>query len=464
MLVLDPKDPMSSARVFLDMIGTHEGARTLHHHRGAFYQWDGTHYPEFDEAGSKAALYSFLAAAKIQTTKKGDPVNFKPNRARVGDVLDALRAQAHLPSSLTAPAWLNAYSGLSPSDFLVCRNGLLYHPARRLMDHTPQFFSHNALDFEYQHDVGEPKELHRFMDDLFDDDLEPRDCLQEIFGYFLTADTRQHKIPLIVGPRRSGKGTIARVLTGLLGQDNVCAPTLASLGTNFGLSPLIGKLAAIIADARLGGRADQHAVAERLLSISGEDAITIDRKYLPPWTGRLPVRFLILTNELPRIADASGALASRFIVISLTQSFYGKEDPGLTDKLLGELPAILNWALDGLARLRKRGHFLQPSASMDTIQDLEDLGSPIKAFIRDRCEVKAGAEVSLPQLFEAWGKWCEEQGRDHDGTVQTFARDLRAAEPGLRKTRPRAEGERIRGYEGIRLLSGWELVRSGPRT
>ncbi|MCZ6737546.1 MAG: hypothetical protein O7B77_06175, partial [Actinobacteria bacterium] len=51
------------------------------------------------------------------------------------------------------------------------------------------------------------------------------------FGYALTQDTRQQKLFLIVGPKRSGKGTIARVLTAMVGADNVCNPTLASLST-----------------------------------------------------------------------------------------------------------------------------------------------------------------------------------------------------------------------------------------
>src|SRR5262249_8813472 len=146
------------------------------------------------------------------------------------------------------------------------------------------------------------------------------------------------KIFLIVGPKRSGKGTIGRVLTALLGKDNTANPTLAGLSSHFGLSPLINKRAAIISDARLGPQTNAHTVAERLLSISGEDALTIDRKYREPWTGRLGVRFLILTNELPRITDASGALASRFVVLTLRETFYGREDLALTDKLLKELP------------------------------------------------------------------------------------------------------------------------------
>src|SRR5207237_2862878 len=135
------------------------------------------------------------------------------------------------------------------------------------------------------------------------------------------------------------------VLTGVIGLDNSIAPTLAGLGTNFGLAPLIGKRVAIISDARLGGRADQHIIAERLLSISGEDAITIDRKYRDAWTGRLQTRFLILTNEIPHFTDASGALASRFIVLTLSNSFYGRENTRLTEELVEEAPAIFNWSL-----------------------------------------------------------------------------------------------------------------------
>jgi putative DNA primase/helicase len=154
----------------------------------------------------------------------------------------------------------------------------------------------------------------RFLHDLWGDDKQTTSTLQEVFGYVIGGDTRQQKIFLIVGPKRSGKGTIARVLTGILGRHNVAAPTLAGIATNFGLQPLIDKPLGIVSDARLSGKTDRSIVVERLLSISGEDSITVDRKYRDPWTGRLPTRFLILTNELPKLMDSSGALASRFIV------------------------------------------------------------------------------------------------------------------------------------------------------
>jgi putative DNA primase/helicase len=119
--------------------------------------------------------------------------------------------------------------------------------------------------------------------------------------------------------------------------------------------------------------------------------------------------------------------------------------------MLPELPGILNWAIEGLKRLRSRGHFLQPASSQDAITEMEDLASPVGAFVRDYCDVAPGKTIPSTELFEAWKSWCKSQGREHAGTIQIFGRDLRAAVAGLKIGRPREDGGRIRTYEGIDL-------------
>ena len=213
----------------------------------------------------------------------------------------------------------------------------------------------------------------------------------------------------------------------------------------------------------MSGRADQQVIVERLLSITGEDGQTIDRKYNPqPWTGKLPTRFAILTNELPKLGDASGALSSRFILLRMTKSFYGREDQGLTDKLLTELPGVLNWALDGWAALKRVGHFKQPASAQQAMEQLEDLSSPIGAFVRERCEIGEAYTIGVEEMFRAWKTWCEAQGRDHPGTKQSFGRDLRSALPELNMAQLGPRGERARVYQGLRpgtediATSSWE--------
>ena len=164
-----------------------------------------------------------------------------------------------------------------------------------------------------------------------------------------------------------------------------------------------------------------------------------------------PTRFVVLTNELPRLTDSSGALASRFVVFVLQNSFYGKENPALTDELLAESTAIFNWALDGLDRLNQRGYFVNPTSGKEAVQQLEDLSSPISAFIRDSCDVGGGNSVDVAEIWKAWKFWCDDENR-HPGTKAGLGRDLRAAVPTVKKTRPRTTGpNRPYVYEGIGL-------------
>jgi putative DNA primase/helicase len=217
------------------------------------------------------------------------------------------------------------------------------------------------------------------------------------------------------------------------------------------LWPLVGTSLAIISDARLSGRSDQAVITERLLSISGEDNLTIDRKNLSPVTVKLSTRVMICTNEMPRLSDSSGALASRFVILRMTKSFYGREDSALTEKLLTELPGILLWAVEGWRRLQERGRFLTPASSAEAVQELDELGSPITAFIRECCTVGPGHSVAKLDLYKAWVSWCAEQGRDNAGTQASFGRDLAAVCPGLTVRQPRVAGARFRLYEGISL-------------
>jgi putative DNA primase/helicase len=276
---------------------------------------------------------------------------------------------------------------------------------------------------------------------------------------------------MLIGPPRCGKGTILRILEALVGYANRVSPSLASLGTQFGLQPLIGKRLAMISDARLSGRADQQPIVENLLRISGEDTITIDRKNMTAWSGKMAIRFVLASNELPAFSDASAALANRFLPFKFNTSFLGKEDHGLTARLLKELPGIVLWALEGLARLNQRGYFQRPTSADELASDLVDQTSPIRAFVDEMCVVSEHSQADRDELFKAWKKWCEAQGRDHAGTKVSFGRQLSAAFPGVKRSQPRGPGTTSRGqeacategsgtrlnlYTGIRLRHDWE--------
>ena len=51
-LMLDPADPLKSARTFLERRHIQDGVITLHHQAGQFYAWNGSCYPLADEAAN----------------------------------------------------------------------------------------------------------------------------------------------------------------------------------------------------------------------------------------------------------------------------------------------------------------------------------------------------------------------------------------------------------------------------
>lgn len=448
-LLLNPKDPRRNARAWLVREKLEDRVWFVD---GQFYIWETPVYRVLSVPELRSRLGAFLDKTCKQVSATNTNIApFQPTRDDISLVVDALQQLTYRQA--TSPCWLDD-TKLDPRDYVLCANGILHIPSGKLYQPTPMFFSVNALDFSYDAGAPEPIEWLRFLDTLWADEPEPIALLQEWIGYQLTPDTRYQKMLVIVGPPRSGKGTIVRILQRLLGAPNVCAPTLTALAAQFGRQVLIGKTAAIFPDAKISGRMDTAAIVEALLSISGEDQQTIPRKNLLDWTGPLTVRFTILTNEPPRMDDTSGALVSRMLLLPLIETFLGREDLTLTDRLVAELPGILNWARAGWLRLRARGRFLDLPMSADMREDLRELNSPIHAFVSEWCDrTDPDASIMRKDLFAGYQRWCKDQGRDHPGTEQQFGQRLSAAYPGVRSTRPRlGNPDRARFYVGIDLV------------
>ncbi len=451
-LVLSPRRTLPTADAYVREFNRHPDGRTLHGFGGLLVEWRGNRYCEVEDGSIKQRLQTWLHAAlryvANRRTGEMELADFESNPTTVNQALETLRSYVHLPASTTVPSWLCDDGTRPPAlELLPCKSMNLHIPTGRVLAPTPALFTTNALEFDYDPNPEPPERWIKFLEQLFGDDLESTELLQEWMGYCLTADTSQQKMLLLVGPRRSGKGTIGRILTQVIGAGNVVGPTTSSLAGTFGLQPLIGKSLAIVSDARFGG---DHVgtVVERLLCISGEDTLTIDRKFLGSVSMKLPTRFMFLTNELPRLNDASTALAGRFLVLRLNTSFYGHEDVTLTEQLFAELPGILLWAIEGWKRLHQRGRFVQPESGADAIRDMEDLASPVGAFIRDQCIIGVGHRAWVDDLYGAWKEWCVHDGRNAFSTKQAFGRDLMAVVPGL--VRRRATGG-VPFYEGIGL-------------
>lgn len=452
--VIDPRHPFTVARLFAQ--GFARDGQPLVHHHGQWLSYTGTHYREMEASELRARMYPWLSIRR-----RMDGTAVAASQTLVNNVLDALRSAVHEGGD-HLPRWMGSDVRPDPANLIAFRNGLLdverwlADPGVALLPHGPEWLSTNVLPFDYMPTATCPQ-WEAFVADVGAGDDTWIAGLAMMFGYLLTHDTAQQKIFLFQGAPRAGKGTLCRVLREMLGHANVAGPSLPSLCGEFGLWPLVGKSVAIIPDAHAGRGSDATRVLEVLKSISGEDAMDVNRKHRDQQTMRLPVRFLIACNSMLDLPDPSGALAGRLILFPFTRSFQGKEDHGLESRLLAELPGILRWSLAGLRALRTSGRLLQPVSGEQVRADFARLSSPIRGFIDERLVIDPAAVVPVSDAFQDWKSWCEQEGHQA-GATSTFGAKLLAALPGITKVRTGSRDARQWSYRGIRLGRSGETL------
>jgi len=174
---------------------------------------------------------------------------------------------------------------------------------------------------------------------------------------------------------------------------------------------------------------------------------------------------VIASNSVPRLLDASGALAHRFLFVPFEMSFVGREDIHLEEKLLRELPGIANWALAGLKTLRAaNGRFTLGDGHKRLASQYAADTSPIMAWVRSEmavhrradpgdlppeCLTSASVSIGKTEAYDRYVLWCE--AHDIEPTRPAwFGRGLKTLIPKLQEGRDtKADGSRAMIYRGI---------------
>ena len=129
---------------------------TLRDHRGDFYRWDGTCWPDIDKRDIRGAAYRFLEHAVYLDETAGSFKPFAPPRRKIDDVVDALRAVTLLGTTLEPPCWTTGRTDPLAHEIVSMANGLLHVSSRTLLPHSPTFFCHHSLPFDCRDDAPPP--------------------------------------------------------------------------------------------------------------------------------------------------------------------------------------------------------------------------------------------------------------------------------------------------------------------
>lgn len=275
------------------------------------------------------------------------------------------------------------------NNYTSFRNGILDHESGCILPHSHEFFTPFQLDFDFDKEAPPPTRFLQFLDESFEYKSEV-ECVINYLGYTLFGGTGAQKYLYLQGPPGTGKGTLINIFESLFPRSLVVGTNFHSLGSTFGLEPLVGKRLAVIADLEKPHGRELRAALEIFKNIIGEDTIPINRKNKLILTDRkLPVRFVVASNELLKVKDSLGALIRRTLLVRMRNK-PSKPNPNLLKEIISERSGIARIAYE---RYRQSPTLIQPQENACMVELLHE-NDPIEFLIREnfqKLEKKRGS-------------------------------------------------------------------------
>jgi putative DNA primase/helicase len=288
-------------------------------------------------------------------------------------------------------------------DIIVAENGAIHIPTGELLLHDPHHYATTRVPYAYDPEAV-PERWQEFLVTTLDSATAR--FLQEFAGCCLTTDTSLEKAVWLVGAPGGGKSTFLEGLTATLGVRAGVLGLAEIEKSRFSLAKLEGKTLVTAAE-QPGGYISCHHILNAI--ISGEP-VQIERKFKDPYDLTPRAKIAWAMNELPRIPSGAEGLFRRVEVIGFPSIAEEERDPTLKEDIKREGPGILNWALEGLQRLRRRGRFEVPEKITSATAEFQKTNDIPALFVEERCTTGEGLEVKSRELYSAYRMWCETTG------------------------------------------------------
>ena len=360
----------------------------------------------------------------------------------VNSVTDVLKSEVYKPYhqfNRGNPETVNALNGeLELSD-----------GSWQLKPHNRDNYRTTQIPVEYDPYSDAPL-FSAFLGQVFRDDPDRNEktiAVLELMGYTLMSHARHERFVMLIGPGANGKSVLLSVLEKLLGSENVAGVQPANFDNRFQRAHLHEKLANIVTELKQG---EVIADAELKAITSGEPA-TVEHKHKDPFVMRPFSTCWFGTNHMPHTRDFSDALFRRATILQFNRTFSDEEqDPLLKEKLLTELPGILNFALRAYGRALTDG-FTHPPSSEAAKQEWRLEADQVALFVDEVCERVEAAKVPVGEVFSYYQTWASQNGINKSMSKKGF-RD-RLTRLGFGSYRYLS----TRYVTGLRLVSGASL-------
>jgi putative DNA primase/helicase len=369
---------------------------------------------------------------------------------KISAAITSLRARSKVPEGTELDTWL---PDVSRPHYLSVEHGILDLQSRTLLPSSSEWFSTISIPVRYDSNAPAPLHWLKFLNEVMEGDQARIDLLQEIAGWCLDRGCAVQGFVVIAGEGANGKSVFFHVLRQLLGHGNVAAVGLDQMcsGNRFASFGLIGKLANLKGDQSFFESREESVLKE----LTGGDTVTFEAKYCMPLVEVNRCKLLFGCNSIPTFRDKSQGVWRRMVPVPFNWTVpVPQRDPALlTDAYWRlELPGILNWACDGLDRLRSRGRFQLPPASEGLLNRHRHDSNPARQFLEENYQTgpQDSAFVRADELYSAYRTWAAVNGLDHPLSRIAFGREIHRVFP-LSVSMPR------RGVFGTERV--WQGIR-----
>jgi putative DNA primase/helicase len=242
------------------------------------------------------------------------------------------------------------------------------------------------------------------------DDMKP--YLLRFFGYMLTGDVREECFMFLHGPGGSGKSTLIKCITEIMGDYAVTismdALTESSQQRH---SQEIAKLEGarlVYASETEEGRRFKESLIKWL---TGGDKIVAHRMRMDDREFKPSFKLLVYGNSVPHLKSVGEEMRRRIHLVEYAGSLAVEDrDPTLKTRLVDEYPAILATLIRGCVDWQECGGLGKPESVLASVETYLEGEDSFGAFLDDNIERDVQARETCGELYRRYRGWATNAG------------------------------------------------------
>jgi putative DNA primase/helicase len=303
------------------------------------------------------------------------------------------------PSELDANPWL-----------VGARNGFVDLKTGERFEHSCEHLVTKFVGADFDPNATCPR-WEKFMEEILPDEA-VRDFVQKAAGYSLSGHTTEHFFMFLHGRGANGKSTFLEILFLAFGDYAGRAGSRLIYATDrYGtpddqIAELFGRRLVIASETLEGVRLQEGVLKD----ITGADTLRGCRKYEHGFSFKSTAKLWLAGNHKPTIRGTDDGIWRRVSLIPFEKQFGpGERDEHLRAKLLGELPGILNWLIQGAILWQKEG-LTPPEIVRAAVADYRSEEDTLSDFLEECTREDEKSKTPHSDIFKAYRQWTEEMG------------------------------------------------------